>query len=351
VYPALAVVDALGADIDVLWIGAEGGIEAALVARAGLPIELIPASAVVGIGLRAIPSLFRHARGVVKSRAIIRSFQPDVMFFTGGYVTIPPALAGWRIPKVLYVPDIEPGLALRVVARFADTITVTAQESRTYYKQKDRVVVTGYPTRTELKEVERSVAKRRLGLKADMPILLVMGGSTGARSINQALWASLPALVDRFQVLHLTGSRDWPRVASIQSELDPEIAINYHPLEYMHDIGLALASADLAVARGGAAVMGEFPLFGLPSVLVPYPHSWRYQRVNAEYMHTRGAAVLLEDEVIDEQLAPTVIELLSDESKLERMRYASRSLATPNAAHLIAREIEQLAAENEVMHG
>jgi UDP-N-acetylglucosamine--N-acetylmuramyl-(pentapeptide) pyrophosphoryl-undecaprenol N-acetylglucosamine transferase len=351
VYPALAVVDALGADTDVLWIGAEGGIEAALVARAGLPIELIPASAVVGIGLRAIPSLFRHARGVVKSRAIIRSFQPDVMFFTGGYVTIPPALAGWRIPKLLYVPDIEPGLALRVVARLADTITVTAQESRSYYTPGVRVVVTGYPTRPELKEVERGVARRRLGLRAEAPVLLVMGGSTGARSINQALWASLPQLLDRYQVLHLTGSRDWPSVASVQAELDPELAINYHPLEYMHEIGLALASADIAVARGGAAVMGEFPLFGLPSILIPYPHSWRYQRVNAEYMQQRGAAILLEDEVIADQMAPAVIELMSNESKLDRMRYASRSLATPNAAPKIAREIERLADENEVQHG
>lgn len=350
-YPALAVVDALGANTDVLWIGAEGGIEAALVARAGLPIELIPASAVVGIGLGAIPSLFRHARGVIKSRAIIRSFQPNVMFFTGGYVTIPPALAGWRIPKLLYVPDIEPGLALRVVARLADTITVTAQDSQAYYKPGTRVVVTGYPTRPELKEVDRSVARRRLGLKAEMPTVLVMGGSTGARSINQALWACLPQLVSRYQVLHLTGSRDWPSVARVQAEMDPDLAINYHPLEYMHEIGLALASADLAVARGGAAVLGEFPLFGLPSVLIPYPHSWRYQRVNAEYMQDHGAAILLEDESIGEQLAPTIIELLSDASRLDRMSYASRSLATPNSARLIAQEIEQLAGEKEVANG
>jgi UDP-N-acetylglucosamine:LPS N-acetylglucosamine transferase len=347
----LAVVDALGVNTDVLWIGAEGGIEAALVARAGLPIELIPASAVVGIGLRAIPSLFRHLRGAIKSRAIIRSFRPDVMFFTGGYVTIPPALAGWRIPKLLYVPDIEPGLALKVVARVADTITVTALESRSYYKRGAHVVVTGYPTRPELQEADQEVARRRLGLKAEMPVVLVMGGSTGARSINHALWANLPELLGRYQVLHLTGSRDWPDVAQVQSELDSALAINYHPLEYMHEIGLALASADLAVARGGAAVMGEFPLFGLPSILIPYPHSWRYQRVNAEYMRDRGAAILMEDESIAEQLAPAIINLLSDASRLERMSFASRSMATPNAARSIAEEIEQLAGENEVAHG
>jgi UDP-N-acetylglucosamine--N-acetylmuramyl-(pentapeptide) pyrophosphoryl-undecaprenol N-acetylglucosamine transferase len=351
VYPALAVVDALSANTDVLWIGAEGGIEAALVARAGLPIELIPASAVVGTGLRAIPSFFRHARGAVKSRTIIQSFKPDVMFFTGGYVTIPPALAGWRIPKLLYVPDIEPGLALRVVARVANTITVTAQESRGYYNPGTRVVVTGYPTRPELKAVDRSVARRRLGLKSDLPIVLVMGGSTGARSINHAVWASLPNLLERMQVLHLTGSRDWPDVPKVQAGLSQALAVNYHPLEYMHEVGLALAAADLAVARGGAAVMGEFPLFGLPSILIPYPHSWRYQRVNAEFMTKRGAAVLLEDQQIADQLTPTLFELLGDSSRLERMSYSSRSLAAPNAAHMIAQEIERLVGEKEVMHG
>jgi UDP-N-acetylglucosamine--N-acetylmuramyl-(pentapeptide) pyrophosphoryl-undecaprenol N-acetylglucosamine transferase len=165
------------------------------------------------------------------------------------------------------------------------------------------------------------------------------------------LWANLPDLLSRMQVLHLTGSRDWPDVPQVQVDLDPALAIHYHPLEYMHEVGLALAAADLAVARGGAAVMGEFPLFGLPAILIPYPHSWRYQRVNAEFMTQRGAAVLLEDETITDQLAPTLFELLDDPARLERMSDASRNLAMPKAAQMIAKEIERLAGETEVMHG
>ncbi len=345
-YPALAVAAALGERAEVLWIGAEAGIEQSLVRQAGLAFEAVPAAGVHGVGARALPgNLLRMARGVVAARRVLRRFQPQALFFTGGYVGVPVALAGWRLPKAVFVPDVEPGLALRMMIRLADTITVSTEAGRGYLPRGRRVVVTGYPTRPELRPMPKAEARARLGIDAAGSVLLVFGGSKGARSINEALWGVLADLLPDAQVLHITGELDWPRVEEVRAALHEGLAGRYHPYRYLHaeEMAAALSAADLALSRAGASTLGEFPLFGLPAVLVPYPHAWRYQKVNAEYLVGRGAAEMLEDVRLEGELLPTVQALLQDPQRLERMAAAARSLACPGAAEAIAAEILRLA--------
>lgn len=320
-------------------------MEAGLVTRVGIAFETVPAAGVHGVGLRALPgNLWRLGRGVVAAREVLRRFRPDVLFLTGGYVGVPLALAGRRIPKVAYVPDIRPALALRLISWLSGAVAVTTEESRAFYGPRKRVVVTGYPVRPELGALSKAAARERLGLGRRSPVVLVFGGSRGARSINTAALDCLPALLQRAQVIHISGTLDWPRVAQASEGLPQTLAANYHPHAYLHaEMGAALAAADLAVSRAGAAVLGEYPLFGLPAVLVPYPHAWRYQKVNADYLVARGAAVLLPDEAIGTQLLPTVIGLLDDPKRLESMGSAARTLAKPGAAERIAAELERLA--------
>jgi UDP-N-acetylglucosamine:LPS N-acetylglucosamine transferase len=183
VYPALAVLQTMQNKAEVLWVGGEGGIEAQLVARANVPFKTIPAAGLHGVSLKSLPgNIFRLVRGFFASRRILQEFNPDVMFFTGGYVAVPMALAGRRIPMALYVPDIEPALALKTLARFADKIAVTAPESFRYFKDPDRLILTGYPIRHDLIKWTRSSGRRALGLSDDTPVILVFGGSRGARS-------------------------------------------------------------------------------------------------------------------------------------------------------------------------
>lgn len=328
-------------------------MEADLVRRAGIPFEAIPAAGVHGVGARTLPgNLLRLARGIPAARRLIAGFRPDVLFFTGGYVGVPVAVAGQRLPQAVFVPDIEPALALRLISRFADVITVSTEESTAYHSAGKRVVVTGYPTRPGLGEVSRQEARAGLGLAPDRPTLLVFGGSRGARSINEAVWACLPALLEAAQVVHITGSLDWPRVPQVRAALPPELSGHYHPFEFLHEqMGSALAAADLAVSRAGAATLGEYPRVGLPAVLIPYPHAWRYQKVNAGYLERRGAAVVLEDEHLQESLAPVVLELLGDEERLEAMRRAMRTLDRPDAAERIADELVRLAQGREAVGG
>ena len=318
----MAVLQALGNDAKtVLWIGSEGGMEADLVRRAGIPFNSIPAAGVHGVGLRALPGNTRRLlQGTLASRRILRQFQPDILLFTGGYVAVPMAVAGRKIPTLLYVPDIEPGLALKVLARFATSIGITAENSRSYFKFHPRCVVTGYPTRPDLQTWEPQAARFHLNLAVDQPVLLVFGGSKGARSLNRAVLAILPQLLEKIQVLHISGELDWPEVETAWKSMPSEIASRYHPYSYLHeDMGAALASANLVVSRAGASTLGEFPQYGLPAILVPYPYAWRYQHVNADYLVQNGAAVVVRDEQLSTALLPGIQTLLNDPTRLESM--------------------------------
>jgi UDP-N-acetylglucosamine--N-acetylmuramyl-(pentapeptide) pyrophosphoryl-undecaprenol N-acetylglucosamine transferase len=299
------------------------------------------------MGLKTLPNLGRVVRGTLASRRILNDFKPDVLLFTGGYVAVPMALAGRNLPSLVYVPDIEPGIALKLLARFATVIALTAEDSRAYFPAAKRMVVTGYPLRPELSEWTRQRGQSFLGLAPDRFTLLVSGGSSGARSINHAVLAILPQLLAEMQVVHLTGKLDWEEVQAAQAALPAALRGYYHPQPYLHEMGAALAAADLAVTRAGASTLGELPLFGLPAILVPYPHAWRYQKVNADYLVRRGAAMLMVDATLPAELLPAVQQLSHDPTRLQQMRQAMQSLARPQAAGHLASTVRDLAQERK----
>jgi UDP-N-acetylglucosamine--N-acetylmuramyl-(pentapeptide) pyrophosphoryl-undecaprenol N-acetylglucosamine transferase len=171
-----------------------------------------------------------------------------------------------------------------------------------------------------------------------------MGGSRGARSINQALASILEDVLSIAQVVHVSGTLDWPVVEAQRDALPAALRARYRAYPYLHErIGAALAAADLTVCRAGASTLGELPFFGLPAVLVPYPHAWRYQRVNAEWLSQRGGAIWVSDEDLEEKLWPTLRELLEDRERLARMAENMREFARPDAAKRLANELLSLA--------
>jgi len=355
VYPALAVLSALRAicaEIETQWVGGIGGMEVELVKREGIPFEAIPAAGVHGVGLRALPgNVFKLGRGWLASRRILERFRPQVLLFTGGYVAVPMSVAarlqGRRRPKsLLYVPDIEPGLALKTLARFADHIAVTTETSRRYFSPHTPLTVTGYPLRASLQPLDRSQARRTFGLHDDLPTLLVLGGSKGARAINRAILSALPQLLVEMQVLHISGELDWPEIEAAARTLPH--APRYRPYPYLHEeMAAAFSAADLVVSRAGASTLGELPHFGLPAILVPYPYAWRYQRVNAAFLEQRGAAIVIENAALPQQLLPAVHSLMHDPHRRAAMQQAMRHLARPDAAMTIARLLLNLADSQE----
>jgi UDP-N-acetylglucosamine--N-acetylmuramyl-(pentapeptide) pyrophosphoryl-undecaprenol N-acetylglucosamine transferase len=365
VYPALAVLKALQAgegsrwqldrqeilsplesnNLEVLWVGGEGGIEVDLISREEIEFTTIPAAGVHGVGLRVLPgNLWQIIKGYFSARRIIKEFHPQVMFFTGGYLAVPVALAGRSIisrkfrPRILvYVPDIEPGLALRLLAILSDRIAVTVEDSMSYFSNRSKIDVTGYPVRNELSMKDHEAARTQLSIDRDLPTLLVFGGSKGARSINRAILACLADLLTNMQVIHISGQLDWPEIEAAKKRLPVDLQARYHAYPYLYqEMGAALSVADIVLSRAGASVLGEFPLFGLPAILVPYPYAWRYQEVNAKYLENRGAALVLQDQELEQKLFSTIQSLLNDQNQRERMSQAMLSMATPKAAASIA---------------
>jgi UDP-N-acetylglucosamine--N-acetylmuramyl-(pentapeptide) pyrophosphoryl-undecaprenol N-acetylglucosamine transferase len=324
-------------------------MEEALVPQAGIAFSAIPAAGLHGVGWRQAPgNLIRLAAGTVEAWRKIGSFGARALLVTGGYLAVPAVVAARarRVPVVLYVPDIEPAMAARFAARFARRIAVTAEASIRYYQRKAPVTVTGYPLRDEVGNATREAGRKLFAIPAEEPVLLVVGGSRGARSINRALWASLPGLLEVMHVIHITGTLDWPEVDKVQLDLPAHRKARYHVHPYLHaEMGAALAAADLAVSRAGASVLGEYPHFRLPSVLVPYPHAWRYQRTNAEFLESQGAAVILLDESLPQTLAPEVLRLMSDRPRLKEMGDVLAKVNRKNASIKVAGELVMAAKE------
>jgi UDP-N-acetylglucosamine--N-acetylmuramyl-(pentapeptide) pyrophosphoryl-undecaprenol N-acetylglucosamine transferase len=233
-----------------------------------------------------------------------------------------------------------------LLSRLSHIIMATTADSIAYFPHGVTVSETGYPLRAAILGAKRPAALKRFELDPSRKTLLVFGGSRGARSINTALDGILTDLLaDGLQIVHISGELDWPTVQARCAALPVESQQRYHAFAYLHseDMGLALAAADLVVSRAGASTLGEFPQFGLPAILVPYPFAWRYQKVNADWLAGRGAALRLDDEALATGLLPAIRSLLSDARRLNTMRRASAALARPGASEEIARKIIGLA--------
>ena len=352
----MAVVD----ETALLWVGSVDGMERALVEREGIPYAGINTGQVIGVGaVKAVGNLGKMTAGIRQSLAIIRRFRPTVCLVTGGYVCAPVVVACRMrgVPVLIYLPDMTPGSAIRTLSRLADRVAVSFPAAAAYFGGEaptGKGIVTGYPVRAELVSAAADRAASRQALakainqplngSRPLPLVLVWGGSQGSRSINQATWAGLPELLPHAHLLHVVGTRDWPLyLEAAAAHPLTAFADRYHPVDYLHDaMPLALAAADLTVARAGASSLGEFPVAQLPSVLVPLPHGGVGQQANAQVLADHGAAVVVADDRLAAELVPAVLGLLQDAGRLAAMRQAAANLAKPEAARTIAAALIQL---------
>lgn len=359
VYPALTVLEACYSRCSddgtastlpsnfILWVGSKDGMEEELVKCAGVAYVGLPAGGLRGQGfVTSVRNAWQIAGSLGQARAILSSFEPEVLLVTGGYACVAMTLAAWskHIPVLIYLPDIVPGLAIRFLSHFAAKIAVTSEESYRYFR-RTKVTVTGYPVRASTFAFTKIKAREALELAPQEKTLLVFGGSRGARSINRALVAGLQQLLPVCQIIHISGRLDADWVAGMAKTLPEDLQNRYHHFPYLHEMPAALAAADLAVARAGASTLGEFPAASLPSVLVPYPYSGQHQEPNARYMAENGAAVVLADAQLGERLVDTILELLGDEEALSGMRESARAMARADAAQAIVEQLSSLASQ------
>ncbi len=386
-YPALSVAAAL-ADVGkgerLIYVGSVGGMEEAIVAReSALPFRALPAAALRGRGpIQMARGAATMVAGTRAARAMIRELRPAAILGTGGYVCVPLFLAArmMGVPTMIYLPDVVPGLAVKLLSRIATITAVNVEDALPHLgvrsgQQRASFVVTGYPVRAEVFGQDRAACRRDFGLSEELPVALVYGGSRGARSVNRAIAALLPDLLSRCQIIHVCGregDEEWLREAA--AGLNPDLRGRYHLYSYLEleirgwGLGIpnpqsptpnpqppamtrAFGAADLAICRSGASTLAELPAAALPAVLVPYPYV--HQDENADYLVRRGAAVKVSDATMlgdgrpqDGDLAREVIRLLENTSQRARMAEQSRTLARPDAARHLAEILSRLATRS-----
>ncbi len=335
-YPAFAIAEALQARGDtVVFVGTRDRLEARLVPSAGFAFFTIAAHPLRRrFSLDLFRTLFANSLGVAQSLRILTRVRPDAVVATGGYVCVPVvtaariyrALRRKRVPIALLEPNVLAGIANRLLAPRVDEVW-----NRTN---------TGIPIRASLMRLPpRSEAIARLGLDPQRKTLLVLGGSQGARAINDALIALIDAaaLPAGWQLLLVSGTRDYPRVAAAIAGR----AI-VHP--YVDDPADAYAAADLVLARAGASTLAELAALALPAILVPYPHSAEgHQAANAAAAADAGTAVVVEDAVLCEQLESLLAQTTAP-ARLEALQAHARGATGRDPVGAILARIDALAA-------
>jgi UDP-N-acetylglucosamine--N-acetylmuramyl-(pentapeptide) pyrophosphoryl-undecaprenol N-acetylglucosamine transferase len=340
VIPALAIAQQLKKQFaaEVLFIGTARGIETRLVPQAGFPLELIKVGALKNVSLLTrAKTMFDLPRALWVSGRMLSDFNPDVVIGVGGYAS-GPAMFGAirrRIPTLAFEPNVVPGFANRLIARWVSAAAVHFEETCEYFPN---CRVTGVPVREAFFEIPPNPLLSR------RPTLLVFGGSQGARAINQAMVESLGGLKQRIpgiHIIHQTGQRDFDHVQAAyrQSGISGEVH------KFIDDMPAMFARADLLVCRSGASTVAEITAAGKPAVFVPFPRAADdHQNVNARALERAEAAIVVEESNLGAAyLVDTIDALLSNPRRLERMSEAAKSLAHPKAVEEIAAMVQQLA--------
>jgi UDP-N-acetylglucosamine--N-acetylmuramyl-(pentapeptide) pyrophosphoryl-undecaprenol N-acetylglucosamine transferase len=353
VIPALAIANQLKKSYgaDVLFIGTARGIENRLVPAAGFPLQLVRVGALKNVSLiTRLKTAFDLPRAVWDAGRMLNEFAPNVVIGVGGYASGPAMLAAIvkHIPTLAFEPNVVPGFANRMVARFVSAAAVHFEETAKYFRHAE---VTGVPVRQAFFEIPPK--------RGGTPTLLVFGGSQGAHAINDAMIRCLPALqreAPEIRIIHQTGERDYndalaayqllPRTTGESAEVSKFIVS-----KFIEDMPSAFSHADLVVCRSGASTVAEIAAAGKPAIFVPFPRAADdHQRVNAEALARAGAAVVVEESKLEGiWLAETISALLQDPSRLASMSAAARSLAHPNAASDIAAMAARVAGIEENM--
>jgi UDP-N-acetylglucosamine--N-acetylmuramyl-(pentapeptide) pyrophosphoryl-undecaprenol N-acetylglucosamine transferase len=355
VYPAIALADALRDRADILFIGSPDGIENTLVPAAGYELAAVQSSPLQrGAWSGVLHTITANSAGIAQGVSVLRAFDPDIVIATGGYVCFP-AMAAARILRgvrpspalALLEPNAHPGLANRLLAPIVDEVWGAFPQADPAFARK--YVYTGVPVRASLLHPDNRIeAARRLGLDPARRTILAIGGSQGARSVNEAVAALVTrrALPAAWQVLHICGERDYEYMqAAERTPFGENLAVL---VSYLPDMADAYAVCDLAIARAGASTLGELTALGIPALLVPYPFaSEDHQATNARKLAESGAAVVIADgELNADSLWWTLREVMRPE-RLDEMRSAARLRANRDPVAAILARVEALVTKNE----
>ncbi len=296
---------------------------------------------------------FKTGIGILRSIILLYRIFPDIVFSKGGYASFPVVVAArfLGIPVFVHESDSKPGRANLWAGTFARRIAVSFPEAAAYFP-KDRVALTGNPIRRDVANPQRSGAHEFLKMETNVPVIFILGGSSGAQRINDTLLDSLGDLVSRYQIIHQTGEKHYDEMkgtAGVVLRENPH-ADRYHPFAYLNSFAMKMAAgiADLAISRAGSTIF-EIAVWGVPAILIPIPEEISHDQRGNAYTYARsGAAVVMEEKNLKPNLLIAEIDRLMQSAKdREEMKKAALAFAKPDAAEKIAKELIQIALVHE----
>ena len=352
IFPIIAIKETFSGDDDFYYLGPNSFAKENLTRQRIKTRFILTGKLRRYFNLQAPIDLIKILFGIIQSFWHLSFIMPDVIFSKGGYGSFPVVFVGWiyRIPIILHESDSAPGLANRILAKFAKKIILSFAGSKVYFpKHQEKLVLIGNPIREELTQGDKNQGKELFKITSNKPVILIIGGSQGAQKINETVLSILTRLLEVAEIIHISGERNAKDVAQ-ESE---KILKYYEGLKYYYhlysflpaeQLKHAYAVADLIVNRAGAGSIYEIAACGKPSIIIPLPNAASdHQRKNAhDFAQTNGSIVLEQENLTPNIFLEQISKLLSDPNKLKEMGEEAKTFYKPNIAEKIRDEIIKL---------
>lgn len=354
IYPAVAVgkhMKLQHPDTQLLYIGTSRGLESRIIPEQGIPFEAVEITGFRRkLSFENVKTIVRFLKGVQRSKQLLRQFKPDIVVGTGGYVCGPVVYAAAKlgIPTFIHEQNAIPGLTNQFLSKYVSAVGVSFKETQAHFAKAKRSVYTGNPCATNVLRAPAGKGYESLGLPAKSKFVLMVGGSRGAKALNEAMISMAPFLDQLPDVyfVFVTGESYYESTLNRIEQAVPSGTKQLKVLPYLHNMAEVLADATIVVSRSGASSLAEMTALGLPSILIPSPNvTNNHQEANARSLVEAGAAeMLLEKELTGESLLTRIQAIVYDDTRMKQMSQASKRLSVPDSASLIAAELNRLIA-------
>ncbi len=353
IFPAIAIAESIrkeAPDAEFLFVGAKGRMEMKKVPAAGYRIEALWISGLQRkLTIRNLNFPCKVIASLIKARKIIKKFKPDVVIGTGGYASGPTlrVASSMGIPTLIQEQNSFPGITNKLLSKKANTICVAYDGMEKFFPEK-KIVTTGNPIRNDLINIKNKNKKayEYFSVNEDKPTVLIVGGSQGARAINEAIHANLDVFVkNNIRLIWQTGKHYFPNaIEGFDADHYPDIKI----LEFINRMDFAYSIADVIISRAGAIAISEICAVGKPGIFVPLPTAAAdHQTKNAMALVSKDAALMVENKEVNQKLVPAVIDLLNDKNKKQELSKNISKLAITNSGDLIAKQVSKLLKQNK----
>lgn len=345
-------------DAQIVFMGTNRGLENDLVPRAGYELKQIES---YGYGrqltIENIKKVFKNFKGIKQAKQFIKEFKPDIVIGTGGYICVAVCIAAkrYKVPFVLHESNAFPGVSIKMMAKSADCVLVGFEDAKTRIPKAKKIVVTGTPTKIKemnLKQEEKDKIKLELGFSLEKPLVLVFGGSQGAKSINTTMVDLLEEKMNKnYQIMWAAGPKHYDGIKENleKKKLEIDHLENAKIVPYIYNMQEVMEAADIVVCRSGAMTINEIELLGKPAIFIPFPFAAEnHQEFNARVLEKADAAKVIIDKDLDENALNTAInDMIKTPERLQKMSRNAKRMTIGNVEDKIYEEIEKVLKQKQ----